>query len=60
MPFLLFVIGMVIFGVTGIANVNPVNLAPLYPKGPIIFVVAVVLASYVWSGLLALADIGAR
>lgn len=56
--FLAFVIGMVIFGITGIANMNPANLVPLFPKGTIMFVVAVVLASYVWSGLLALADIG--
>jgi len=56
--FLAFVIGMVIFGAVGIVNINSVNLTPLYPKGPIMFVVAIVLASYVWSGLLALADIG--
>jgi len=56
--FLAFVIGMIIFGITGIANFNPVNMTPLFPKGPIMFVVVIVLASYVWSGLVALADIG--
>ena len=56
--FLAFVAGMIIFGTTGLVNINPVNLTPLFPKGPIMFVVAVVLASYVWSGLVALADIG--
>ncbi len=56
--FLMFVLGMVIFGAVGLANINPVNLTPLFPKGTIMFIVAVVLASYVWSGLIALADIG--
>ncbi|MBN1691076.1 MAG: amino acid permease, partial [Dehalococcoidia bacterium] len=56
--FLIFVIGMVIFSIAGMANFDATKLTPLYPKGTIMFVVAVVLASYVWSGLLALADIG--
>ncbi len=56
--FLAFVIGMIIFGITGMVNFNPANLTPLFPKGPIMFIVVVVLASYVWSGLVALADIG--
>lgn len=56
--FLAFVIGMLIFGITGIVNLNPANLKPLFPNGALMFVVAVVLASYVWSGLVALADIG--
>jgi APA family basic amino acid/polyamine antiporter len=56
--FLAFVIGMLIFGITGIVNVNPANLTPLLPNGALMFVVVVVLASYVWSGLVALADIG--
>jgi APA family basic amino acid/polyamine antiporter len=56
--FLVFVIGMLIFGAVGLVNINPANLTPLFPKGTVMFIVAVVLASYVWSGLLALADIG--
>jgi len=56
--FLLFVIGMIVFAITGMANFDPAKLTPLFPKGTIMFVVAIVLASYVWSGLLALADIG--
>jgi len=56
--FLVFVIGMLIFGAVGLVNINPANLTPLFPKGTIMFIVAVVLASYVWSGLIALADIG--
>jgi APA family basic amino acid/polyamine antiporter len=56
--FVIFVAGMLIFGAVGMANFNPANMAPLFPNGTIMFVVAIVLASYVWSGLLALADIG--
>jgi len=56
--FLIFVLGMVIFSVVGMANFDATKLTPLYPKGTIMFIVAIVLASYVWSGLLALADIG--
>lgn len=56
--FILFVAGMIIFGITGMANFDPAKLTPLFPKGTIMFIVAIVLASYVWSGLLALADIG--
>jgi len=56
--FLVLVIGVIIFCTTGVANINPANLTPLFPKGPIMFVVVIVLASFVWSGLVALADIG--
>jgi len=56
--FLFMVIGMVIFGIVGAVNVNPVNLSPLFPKGAIMFVVVMVLGCMLWSGLIALADIG--
>jgi len=56
--FLAFVIGMVIFGIVGSANYNPVNMTPMFTGGTLMFVVAIVLASFSWSGLVALADIG--
>jgi len=56
--FLAFITGMIIFGVTGVINVNPANLKPLFPGGALMFIGVIVVASYVWSGLLALADIG--
>jgi APA family basic amino acid/polyamine antiporter len=56
--FLLLLIGMTIFGITGAVNANPANLAPLFPNGPIMFTVVVVLGCVTWSGLLALADTG--
>ncbi len=56
--FLLFVIGMIIFGIAGSANYNPVNMVPMFTGGAMMFIVAVVLASFSWAGLVALADIG--
>ncbi|MFA5079138.1 MAG: amino acid permease, partial [Dehalococcoidia bacterium] len=56
--FLAFIAGMVIFGVVGTANMNPVNLAPLFPNGIMMFLVVTVLACFSWAGLVALADIG--
>jgi basic amino acid/polyamine antiporter, APA family len=56
--FLAFVIGMLIFGIVGSANYNPVNMTPLFTGGAMMFIVATVLASFSWSGLVALADIG--
>ncbi|RPJ61491.1 MAG: amino acid permease, partial [Dehalococcoidia bacterium] len=37
--FLLLLTGMAIFGIAGMVNINPVNLVPLFPNGPIMFVV---------------------
>lgn len=56
--FVLFVLGMIIFGIAGTANLNPANLTPLFPNGTMMFIVVVVLASFSWAGLVALADIG--
>jgi APA family basic amino acid/polyamine antiporter len=56
--FLAFVIGMVIFGVVGSANYNPVNMTPMFKGGAMMFIVAMVLACFSWAGLVALADIG--
>ena len=56
--FVLLLIGMTIFGITGAVNANPANMVPLFPNGPIMFMVVVVLGCVTWSGLLALADIG--
>jgi len=56
--FLFFVIGMIIFGIVGSANYNPVNMTPMFTGGAMMFIVAVVLASFSWAGLVALADIG--
>lgn len=56
--FVLFVLGMVIFGIVGTANLNPANLTPLFPNGSMMFIVVVVLACFSWAGLIALADIG--
>jgi APA family basic amino acid/polyamine antiporter len=56
--FLAFVIGMIIFGIAGSANYNPVNMTPLFPNGAMMFIVVTVLASFSWGGLVALADIG--
>jgi APA family basic amino acid/polyamine antiporter len=56
--FLLFIIGMVIFGIVGSANYNPANMTPMFTGGVMMFIVAVVLASFSWAGLVALADIG--
>jgi basic amino acid/polyamine antiporter, APA family len=56
--FLAFVIGMIIFSVAGSANYNPVNMTPLFSGGALMFIVATVLASFSWAGLVALADIG--
>ena len=56
--FLIFVAGMLIFGITGAANFNPVNMTPMFPGGAAGFIMAIVLASYSWSGLTELADIG--
>ena len=56
--FLAFVIGMVIFGIVGSANYNPANMTPLFPGGTMMFIVVIVLASFSWAGLVALADIG--
>jgi basic amino acid/polyamine antiporter, APA family len=56
--FLAFVIGMVIFGIVGSANYNPAHMTPLFTGGAMMFIVATVLASFSWAGLVALADIG--
>jgi APA family basic amino acid/polyamine antiporter len=56
--FLAFVIGMIIFGIVGSANYNPANMTPMFKGGAIMFIVAMVLASFSWAGLVALADIG--
>jgi basic amino acid/polyamine antiporter, APA family len=56
--FLAFVGGMIIFIIVGNANFNPVYMAPLFTGGTMMFIVAVVLASFSWVGLVALADIG--
>jgi basic amino acid/polyamine antiporter, APA family len=56
--FLLLLVGMAIFGIAGAVNANPANLVPLFPNGPIMFMVVIVLGCVTWSGLLALADIG--
>jgi APA family basic amino acid/polyamine antiporter len=56
--FLAFVIGMIIFGIVGSAHYNPVNMTPMFTGGAMMFIVAIVLASFSWSGLVALADIG--
>ena len=56
--FLAFVIGMLIFGIVGSAHYNPVNMTPMFTGGSIMFIVAMVLASFSWGGLIALADIG--
>ncbi len=56
--FVLFVLGMVIFGIVGSANYNPANMTPLFTGGAMMFIVVTVLASFSWAGLVALADIG--
>lgn len=56
--FLALVIGLVLFGIAGAVNVNYANLAPLFPKGVMMFIVVLVLGCYTWSGLIVLADIG--
>lgn len=56
--FLAFVIGMIIFGIVGSANYNPANMTPMFKGGAMMFIVAMVLASFSWAGLVALADIG--
>jgi len=56
--FLAFVIGMTIFGIVGSANYNPANMTPLFTGGSMMFVLVMVLASFSWGGLVALADIG--
>jgi APA family basic amino acid/polyamine antiporter len=56
--FVAFVIGMIIYGVVGSANFNPVNMTPMFTGGAMMFIVAMVLASMSWAGLVALADIG--
>lgn len=56
--FFAFVIGMLIFGIVGSAHYNPANLTTLFPNGMLMFIVVVVLASFSWGGLVALADIG--
>jgi amino acid transporter len=56
--FLCLLLGIAIFGIVGTVHMNPVNLAPLFPNGAIMFIVVVVLGCVAWSGLVALADIG--
>jgi basic amino acid/polyamine antiporter, APA family len=56
--FLAFVIGMIVFGIVGSANYNPVNMTPMFTGGAMMFIVAMVLACFSWGGLVALADIG--
>jgi APA family basic amino acid/polyamine antiporter len=56
--FLAFVLGMIIFGIVGSANYNPVNMTPMFKGGAMMFIVVTVLASMSWAGLVALADIG--
>lgn len=56
--FVAFVLGMVIFSIVGTANMNAANLTPLFPNGIMMFVVVMVLATFSWAGLVALADIG--
>jgi len=56
--FVAFVLGMIIFSIVGTANMNPANLTPLFPNGIMMFVVVMVLATFSWAGLVALADIG--
>lgn len=56
--FVAFVVGMLIFGITGSVNMNPAYLTPLFPNGAMMFIVVMVLASMSWAGLAALADIG--
>ena len=56
--FVAFVVGMIIYGIAGSANYNPVNMTPMFTGGAMMFIVATVLASMSWAGLVALADIG--
>jgi APA family basic amino acid/polyamine antiporter len=56
--FVLFVLGMVIFGIVGTANYNPANMTPMFSGGSMMFIVVTVLATFSWGGLVALADIG--
>ncbi|MDD5398354.1 MAG: APC family permease [Dehalococcoidia bacterium] len=56
--FVAFILGMVIFSIVGTANMSTANLTPLFPNGVMMFVVVMVLASFSWAGLVALADIG--
>jgi len=56
--FVAFVIGMIIYGIVGSANYNPVNMTPMFTGGAMMFIVATVLACMSWAGLVALADIG--
>jgi APA family basic amino acid/polyamine antiporter len=56
--FVAFILGMVIFSSVGTANMSTANLTPLFPNGVMMFVVVMVLASFSWAGLVALADIG--
>ncbi len=55
---LLFVIGMLVFGIGGIINMKPENLTPLFPNGMDPFIEAVVVASFAWIGYMALIEIG--
>jgi APA family basic amino acid/polyamine antiporter len=49
---------MILFGIAGTANFNPANMTPFMSGGPMMFLLATVLASFSWGGMVALADIG--
>jgi APA family basic amino acid/polyamine antiporter len=55
---LFFVIGMLVFSIGGLLNMNPANLTPLFPNGIDPFIEAVVIASFAWIGYMGLIEIG--
>jgi len=56
--FVLFILGILVFGVGGLMNSDPANLTPLFPNGVLPFILVIVVASVGWIGFIALAEIG--
>jgi APA family basic amino acid/polyamine antiporter len=56
--FMVFVVGMIIFGIVGSAHYNPANMTPMFTGGATMFIMAMVLANFSYAGFVALADIG--
>ena len=54
---IIFMVAMLIFGIAGTLNANPEYTAPLFPKGISNFFMVIAIATFSWSGLVAITEV---